>query len=75
MQGSAAAHDSWQVLEDLKIQRLTLLDWPSNSPDLNEIEPCWYWMKSHVTKHAFKRIIRNGKVRLSQRFGLKYRLF
>ena len=26
--------------------------WPSNSPDLNMIEPCWFWMKRHTTKHG-----------------------
>lgn len=24
--------------------------WPSNSPDLNMIEPCWPWMKHHTTR-------------------------
>jgi transposase len=26
--------------------------WPGNSPDLNAIEPCWYWMKRVITKHG-----------------------
>ena len=26
------------------------LIWPPNSPDLNMIEPCWYWMKKQTTK-------------------------
>jgi len=24
--------------------------WPANSPDLNAIEPCWFWMKRQTTK-------------------------
>ena len=24
--------------------------WPGNSPDLNAIEPCWFWMKRETTK-------------------------
>ena len=26
--------------------------WPPNSPDLNEIEPPWFWMKRETTKHG-----------------------
>jgi transposase len=28
------------------------LIWPSNSPDLNAIEPCWFWMKRQTTKYS-----------------------
>jgi len=24
--------------------------WSGNSPDLNAIEPCWFWMKRETTK-------------------------
>ena len=26
--------------------------WPGNSPDLNAIEPTWFWMKRVTTKHG-----------------------
>jgi transposase len=26
--------------------------WPPNSPDLNMIEPCWFWMKRQTTKYG-----------------------
>lgn len=26
--------------------------WPGNSPDLNAIEPCWFWMKRQTTKRG-----------------------
>ena len=26
------------------------LFWPGNSPDLNAIEPTWFWMKRETTK-------------------------
>jgi transposase len=32
-----------------KILRLL---WPANSPDLNMIEPVWFWMKKETTKHG-----------------------
>jgi hypothetical protein len=32
-----------------KVQRLL---WPGNSPDLNMIEPNWYWMKKRTTSRG-----------------------
>jgi hypothetical protein len=32
---------SWEVVRML---------WPANSPDLNMIEPCWFYMKVETTK-------------------------
>jgi transposase len=31
-------------------ERIAQLLWCSNSPDLNAIEPCWFWMKRFTTK-------------------------
>jgi transposase len=39
----ATVYDFWKVLKLL---------WPANSPDLNAIEPAWYWMKKQTTKHG-----------------------
>jgi transposase len=36
-----------EVFDAWEIQRLL---WPSNSPDLNAIEPTWFWMKRETTK-------------------------
>jgi hypothetical protein len=33
--------DLWEVLQ---------LFWPRNSPDLNPIEPTWFWIKRETTK-------------------------
>ena len=40
VQDGAPAHNAWQQSELLEIQGLTVLPWPGNSPDLNQIEPC-----------------------------------
>lgn len=36
-------YNLWQIMRLL---------WPSNSPDLNAIEKCWFWMKRQTTKHG-----------------------
>jgi len=44
----AHAHHYQQHVYDLhKVQKLL---WCPNSPDLNPIEPCWFWMKRETTK-------------------------
>jgi hypothetical protein len=46
----APSHNHWvqqQVYSSSGVQRLP---WCGNSPDLNAIEPCWYWMKRATTK-------------------------
>ena len=45
VQDGAPAHNAWQQNELFNIQGLTVLPWPGNSPDLNQIEPCWYHLK------------------------------
>jgi hypothetical protein len=44
----AHAHAIQQRIFDL--HQVARLLWPGNSPDLNAIEPCWYWMKRETTK-------------------------
>jgi len=41
--------DLWEV---------SRLFWPGNSPDLNAIEPTWFWMKRETTK---KRLITSNE--------------
>jgi hypothetical protein len=38
-----------------------LLDWPGNSPDLNTIEPCWFWLKKRTTARGAPRDKKTGK--------------
>jgi len=42
-----AHFDQARVYSMLEVERLL---WCGNSPDLNAIEPCWYWMKRQTTK-------------------------
>lgn len=48
----APGHTSWQQEELFSIPGLTVLDWPGNSPDLNQIEPAWYAIKREVTNRG-----------------------
>jgi len=46
----APAHSSQyqqQVFDAYEIIRML---WPGNSPDLNAIEPCWFYMKKQTTR-------------------------
>ena len=42
-------HRECQRLYNLSFIRKLL--WPGNSPDLNMIEPCWWWMKRQTALH------------------------
>jgi hypothetical protein len=44
---SHAHHFQKYVYSIAEVERLT---WCGNSPDLNAIEPCWFWMKRETTK-------------------------
>jgi transposase len=46
--GPHSHHSSQLVFDCWKVQRLL---WPANSPDLNMIEPCWWWMKRNTSLH------------------------
>jgi hypothetical protein len=39
----AIIYNLWEIMK---------LIWPANSPDLNAIEPCWFWMKRQTTKRG-----------------------
>jgi transposase len=48
----APSHSSRYQQEVFDIWEISRLLWPPNSPDLNMIEPCWFWMKRQTTKHS-----------------------
>jgi hypothetical protein len=42
-------HSQAEVYSFYEVQRLL---WPGNSPDLNMIEPSWFWMKKRTTSRG-----------------------
>lgn len=62
VQDGAPAHCAWQQDELFKIPGLTVLPWPSNSPDLNQIEPCWYHLKRTVSKRPYAPTIKQATI-------------
>ena len=54
VQDEVPSHNAWQQTELLEIPGLTVIPWPGNSPDLNQIEPCWYHLKRTVSKRPFR---------------------
>ena len=48
MQDGAPCHQSKVATDFLKKNKISLLEWPGNSPDLNPIENLWTIMKDKV---------------------------
>jgi transposase len=46
----APSHSSRYQQEIFDIWEISRLLWPPNSPDLNMIELCWFWIKRQTTK-------------------------
>jgi transposase len=49
---NAPAHASKYQVEVYALYEISRLLWPPNSPDLNMIEPCWWYMKRETTKNG-----------------------
>ena len=50
MEDGAAAHKS-DYSDELYISwEVVRMLWPANSPDLNMIEPCWFYIKTETIK-------------------------
>lgn len=51
MHDSAPPHRAKKVFDFLRESNVQVLDWPSNSPDLNPIENCWSNMKRKMENY------------------------
>jgi len=49
---NAPAHASKYQGEVYNLWQIMKMIWPANSPDLNAIERCWFWMKKETTKRG-----------------------
>ena len=49
-------HRSLKALEFYKENNIKIIDWPSNSPDLNPIENIWVKIKNKLCRQEFDSI-------------------
>jgi hypothetical protein len=50
MEDGASPHGSHYSSEAYCVWEIERLLWPANSPNLNQIEPCWFYMKRETTR-------------------------
>jgi transposase len=51
LQDGAPCHTSKKVMAFLKEKKISVMDWPGNSPDLNPIENLWSIIKGKLKKN------------------------
>ena len=52
MHDSAPCHKAKSVSSFLKLQKVRVLPWPGNSPDMNPIENMWEFVKREIAKEV-----------------------
>lgn len=50
MQDGAPCHTAKSIQKYLEEEKITVLPWPGNSPDMNPIENVWEFLKSELSK-------------------------
>ena len=66
-QDNAPIHTAKITKNWLKKNKIMIIDWPANSPDLNPIENIWKQLKDNIqSRKAFPRTVSELKVALSE---------
>ena len=55
MDDGAPSHIHSENTKLLKLKEIQTLFWPGNSPDLNAIEPAWFWLKRTISRKGAPR--------------------
>ena len=55
-QDNAGPHTSNSTMNFFEQEKVELLEWPSQSPDLNPIENVWAWLQAQINKKSFQNI-------------------
>ncbi|EXX73986.1 IS630 family transposase [Rhizophagus irregularis DAOM 181602=DAOM 197198] len=66
-QGNAPIHTAKITKDWLKKNKIAIIDWPANSPDLNPIENIWKQLKDNIqSREVFPRTVGELKATLSE---------
>ena len=56
MQDNASIHTACTVKKFFKKKRITCLEWPAQSPDLNPIENTWHYIKHQLRRENIRNV-------------------
>ena len=51
-QDNAPCHRADLIMDWFKLNKVKVISWPGNSPDLNPIEHCWQVLKNYVMNYG-----------------------